>query len=84
MENSDGVNDFNSRFLQTRTQLRLLDEEEYKKHLHKNKGKECSSNYYSIPILTANNQKVYVSYQWREKDIELLDKIIKAYTDIFV
>ena len=69
----------NMRFLETRAQLWLLDETEYRKRLLKVK----TPDYYSMPILTADNQKVYVSFQWREKDIVLLDEIIKAYEDIF-
>ncbi|MCH5225212.1 MAG: hypothetical protein J1D77_04395 [Muribaculaceae bacterium] len=73
----------NHKFMEKRKQLWLLDEEDYKTYLAEKKRKASVPLYYSMPLLTSDGQKVYISFQWRLKDMGIIEDIMKCYPHIF-
>lgn len=70
----------NAVFANERRCLCIVDEREYLMHVEEVKKKGVK-RFYTLPLQTADDRKVYISSQWKDFDWPLLNLLIKEYLE---
>lgn len=60
--------------------LKVIDEREFLKHVEEVREKDIK-RYYTLPLLTTDGKKVYISSQWKDFDWPFLNQLIEKYLE---